>query len=128
MCAVHTGALKLRPHMHSRPIERAHNERRVVSAWLHSPLRKKGSRRWRRRWRWWRNEESGGGREKKEEEVGGKREGNRLSTRSINRGEKIRRHTNRTKIALITIIIIMRAARPVNIVVGRLMMTFHYRR
>lgn len=66
--------------MHGRPIERAHNERRVVSAWLHSALRKEGSRRCSRR------------RRTKEEEVGGRREGNRLSTQSINRGEKIRRH------------------------------------
>ena len=58
------------------------------------------------------------GKKKKEEEVGGKREGNRLSTRSINRGEKIRRQ-NRTKIALITIITIIRATQRVNIVVVR---------
>jgi len=72
-----------------RPIERARNERRVVSAWSHSVC-KKGSRRCSRK-----EKEKTEVEGKKEEEVGGKREGNRLSTQSISRGGKIRRHENR---------------------------------
>lgn len=109
-----TGVLKLRPHMHSRPTDR------VVSitkgAWFPRGcilLSCKEGKREKEKEEVEAEEEK-----KKEEEVGGKKEGNRLSTRSINRREKIRRQ-NRTKIALITIITIMRATQRVNIVAGR---------
>ena len=113
VCTVCTSVLKLRPHLHTRPIESSITK----GAWFPRGciLLSCKEGKWEREKEEMEAEE---GKKKKEEEVGGKREGNRLSTRSINRGEKIRRQ-NRTKIALITIITIIRATQRVNIVVVR---------
>lgn len=121
MYSVYTGALKFAPtHVHG-PADRS-NTRITKGAWFPRGCILLSAKR-------------GSGREGAGEGVGegngggGEKKGRKrwaekekeidLSTQSINRAEKIRGHDNGTKIALITIIIIMRATHRVNIVAGR---------